>query len=83
EDLADDIGLVGFDAGDDFHGAAALRAEPRIGVVDAFDWHGPAAAGKMVGGGGKSEFNGLGSEAVCPAWFWRACQPRALLEWQP
>ena len=44
EDLADDIALASFDEGDDLHGPAALGAEQRVGLVDAFDEHGPAAA---------------------------------------
>ena len=46
EDFADGIALAGLDEDDDFHGSAALRAEERVGVVDAFDEHGPAAAGE-------------------------------------
>ncbi len=52
EDLADDIALACFDDGDDHHGAAALGAEQRFGLVDAFDEHGPASAAARVEAGG-------------------------------
>ena len=54
ENLADGIALMGFDEGDDLHGTAALGAAQRIGLVDAFDEHGPPpeAASSKSGGGG-------------------------------
>ena len=46
EDFADNGLLVSLDEGDDFHGAAALRATERVGLVNALDEHGPAASGE-------------------------------------
>ncbi len=50
KDLANDLVLAGFYEGDDFHGPAALGAQQRIGLVDALDEHGPAAAVEPCGG---------------------------------
>ena len=44
EDLVDDLALPSFDKGDDLHGPTALGAEQRVGLVDAFDEHGPASS---------------------------------------
>ena len=53
EDLANDVALVGLDEGDDLHAPAAASAPQRVGMVDAIDEHGPAAAikaGRRRGG---------------------------------
>jgi hypothetical protein len=44
EDFADDLFLAGHDEGDDFHRSAAFWAAQRVGLVDALDEDGPAAA---------------------------------------
>ena len=51
EDLADNLALMGLDDGDDFHGAAALGATQRVGLVDAFDEHGPRRRSRRTGSG--------------------------------
>ncbi len=54
EDLADDVFLAGFDEGDDLDDAAALGATQGVGLVDALDEDGPAAAGLGGGWNGRS-----------------------------
>ena len=44
KNLADHCVPMAFEEGDDFHGAAALRAAQGVGLVDALDEDGPALA---------------------------------------
>jgi hypothetical protein len=44
EDLSDHFFLASLDEGDDFHGSAAFWAAERVGLVDALNEDGPAAA---------------------------------------
>ena len=48
EDLAQDYSLSSLDKGDDFHRAATVGAQPRVGLVYAFDEHGPAGRRVLV-----------------------------------
>ena len=41
KNLVDDLALPNFDEDDDLHGAAALGAKQRIGLIDAFDEQDP------------------------------------------
>jgi hypothetical protein len=51
EDLADHVALLSFDEADDLHRRAALGAPKRVGLVDALNKHGPAAAVESGRGG--------------------------------
>ena len=56
EDFADRFFLASLDERDDFHRSAALAVAEGVGLVDALDEHGPAAA---VGFGGFDDRRGI------------------------
>ena len=60
ENFADDLALASLDEGDDFHLSAALGAAERVGVVNVFDEHGPAAVGTVYYRGLLSRIGGRG-----------------------